>query len=421
MLKVIFVIENMSFPRDRRVRQEAAALRERGFRVSVICPRGVNQDLASRETVDGVEVYRYRQLWQGSGAVTYLLEYSWALLCTAWIVLSIWVREGFDVLHVANPPDLFFLIGAPLRLFGKRFVYDQHDLSPEMFESKFSKNSFLYQFLVFAERCSYRLADLVVVTNQSFYEVCLKRGRMNPTKVCIVRNGPDLATFGPVALRPELKKGFAYLAVYAGVMNSQDGVDRVILALDHIVHARGRNDIRFALLGTGEALPSLQRSARELNLGPYIEFVGWVEDRKLLAYLSTADICLAPEPPLAMNHVSTFIKIMEYMCCGKSIVSSDLLESRRSAGAAAVYVGSEDPAAFAEGIIGLLEDREDRQTREAVALDRVRTELHWGRSKQCLLSGYERLLRIKPDAKMADLDKRSSLETRSSAGREPSQ
>jgi glycosyltransferase involved in cell wall biosynthesis len=394
-VQVVLVIENNSFPRDRRVRQEALALASAGLGVSVICPRGTTQDTSAFfEVVDGIPVYRYRQPWQGEGQLTYMLEYTWALLCTFSLLIWVWMRHGFDVVHAATPPDLFFLIAAPFKLLGKKFVFDQHDLSPEMFEAKFGQGRFAYRVLLWLERLSYRLADLVIVTNQSFYRIAVERGRVDPANLCVVRNGPDLDKFRPVPPQPNLKRGAAALAVYVGVMNRQDGVDRVIRAAEYIVNVRDRKDVRFALLGTGDCVDELRQLARSSGVEPYVDFTGLLGDKDLLAYLSTADICLVPDPPVKLNQLSTMIKVMEYMCCAKPIVSYDLLETRYSAGAAALYV-KDDSASFGDAVLELADNCELRNRLGEAGLERVRTELHWGRSKDILLECYERLYRAR--------------------------
>jgi glycosyltransferase involved in cell wall biosynthesis len=390
--RIVLLVENMSFPRDRRVRQEAAALAQFGYEVSVVCPMGTTRDRHSFEVIDNIKVYRYWQPWQGKGVLSYLLEYGWAVLCSFLIVIWIWINDGFDVLHMANPPDLFFLIAAPFLPFKKRFVYDQHDLCPELLEAKLGRAAMLERLLLFLERCSYKLANLIIVTNLSACEVAAKRGAL-PEKVCIVRNGPDLNYFVHVAKRPALKCGAQYLALYIGSVATQDGVDRVIQAAHHIVYNRGRKDARFAILGDGDCLKELQSLAHALKVEPYIDFAGWVSDDKLLSYISTADVCLAPEPPRSFNQLSTFIKIAEYMCFGKVTVSFDLLESRRTLGPAGVYVDRDDPALFGDAILDILDAPVLREQLGRIAVERVRKSLHWGLSRSALLKAYERLIR----------------------------
>jgi glycosyltransferase involved in cell wall biosynthesis len=390
--RIIFLIENVSFPKDRRVRQEAAALVRNGYEVSVICPMGAKQDVTGFEVIDGVKVYRYWQPWQGRGLIGYLLEYGWAMMCTFALVLWIWMRDGFDVLHAANPPDLFFLIAAPFLLFRKKFVFDQHDLCPELLEAKIGRTAALSKLVLFLEHCSLRLADLVIVTNQSAHGIAIERGARRE-RVYIVRNGPDLDCFVPVPPNPALKGEAKYLALYVGTLAEQDGVDRVVKAAQHIVHERGRKDVKIAILGDGDCLVELRRQAQSLGVAPYINFAGWVGDSQLISYISTADVCMAPDPPQRINQLSTFIKIMEYMCYGKVTVSFDLLESRRTAGPTGIYVEKDDPALFGDALLEALDSPELRERLGRVARERVRTSLHWGLSRAVLLEAYEKIIR----------------------------
>lgn len=389
--RIVFLVENMSFPRDRRVRQEAAALVRLGCDVSVVCPKGTKHDTKGFEVIDNIKVYRYWQPWQGRSVLGYLLEYGWAMMWSFALVLWIWIKDGFDVLHAANPPDLFYLIAAPFLLLQKKFVFDQHDLCPELFEAKSGKTAILGRLLLFAERCSYKLADLVIVTNESAYGIALVRGA-KAEKVCLVRNGPDLEYLARVPIDPVLKRGTQHLALYVGTVAAQDGVDRVVKAAHHIVHERGRKDVRFAILGDGDCLIDLQRLAHSLDVEPYIDFTGWVGDAQLLGYLLAADVCLSPDPPKPINQLSTFIKIMEYMYYGKVTVSFDLLESQRTAGPTGIYVDRDDPALFGDAIIAILDAPELRVKLGQVAAERVRTSLHWGLSRSVLLEAYERAI-----------------------------
>jgi glycosyltransferase involved in cell wall biosynthesis len=388
--RVVFLIENASFPSDRRVRQEAAALRSIGYEINVVCPKS-NEDRATFEVVDGVRVYRYWQPWEGDGPVGHTVEYVWAMMCCLGFILWIWARHGFDVLHAANPPDLFVVIAMPFRLFGKKFVYDQHDLCPELFDTRVGNGHLMRRGLLFFERRSYRSANFVIVPNQSFYDIAIKRSSIRPEKICIVRNGPDLSYFYPGACRPELKKRAAYLALYIGGMAEQDGVNRLVAAACHIVHVRGRKDLLFVLLGDGPKYQEIKRMARSLGVEEHFVFRGWVNDAEILDYLSTADVCLVPDPPSPINQLSTFMKIMEYMSCGKVSISFNLLESRRTAGPAAIYVERDDPALFGDAILEILDDPKKREELGQAALERVRTSLHWGLSRQVLVKAYQQM------------------------------
>jgi glycosyltransferase involved in cell wall biosynthesis len=391
--RVLMLIENAPFPFDRRMRHFAEALRGAGYDVSVICPRGKEFDQSGYQEIDGVRVYRYPPLFQASGKLGYFLEYGWALLCLGALALMVWMRDGFDVIHCANPPDLLFLIASPFRLFGKKVVYDQHDLCPELYGSKFQGRGKVYRTLLFLERQSYHTADLVISTNQSYRDIARERGDIADERSAIIRNGVDISRFHRRTPRPELKRQFPYMAVYLGVMGRQDGVDRVVQAAHHVVHTFGRRDVLFAMIGKGECWHELQRLSRELEVADYITFLGHVSDDSLIDYLSTADLCLAPDPPDRMNQLSTMTKIMEYMACQRPIVSFELLETRRSAGDAAIYVEREDTKMFAHAMIGLLDDPARRDKMGEIGLQRSIQLVGLDRSCKALLEAYSRLLR----------------------------
>jgi len=390
---VLMLIENASFPFDRRMRHFAEALRGAGYNVSVICPRGKEFDQSGYAVIDGIKVYRFPQLFHASSKLGYFLEYGWALLCLGALSLMVLMLDGFDIIHCANPPDLLFLIAGPFRLLGKKVVYDQHDLCPELYESKFQRQDGVYRTLLFLERLSYRAADLVISTNQSYRDIARERGDVAEERSAIIRNGVDISRFYRKIPRPELKRQFPYMAVYLGVMGKQDGVDRVVQAAHHVIHTFGRQDVMFAMIGKGECWDELQRLSRELKVADYIEFLGHVSDDLLLDYLSTADLCLAPDPPDRMNQLSTMTKIMEYMACQRPIVSFDLLETRRSAGDAAVYVDREDTKLFAQAILELLDDAPRRQKMGDIGLQRSIQLVGLDRARKGLLEAYFRLLR----------------------------
>jgi len=373
------LVENLPFERDRRVKQEARSLADAGYELTVICPRiNLGSYHAQR---DRIRIYSYPQPWQGTGWFSYALEYLWALGCTVLLLIWTWIRHGLDVVHAANPPDLFFLIAAPLRLFGIAFVFDQHDLCPELFRVKFGSHPLIEKIVCYFEVCSYRFASQVIVTNQSAYEIAISRGKILRDKVTIVRNGPDLNRFRTGSPESHLKKGAAYLAVYAGTVEKQDGVDRIIGAAGFLVHTRNRKDIHFALLGDGSDLERVSECIKTLELESFFSLRGWVGDQELLSYLSTADVCLAPDPPVQFNQSSTFIKIVEYMSCGRVTVCFDLLESRRTAADTAVFVGRDDTVEFAGAIEQILDDGRRRCEMENGARERS-LSLHWGISQE---------------------------------------
>jgi glycosyltransferase involved in cell wall biosynthesis len=389
--KVLMLIENISFPWDRRMRHLAMALQQSGYEVRVICPMGESQDHDSFEIFNGIKVYRYPMLYQASGGLGYIFEYSWAFLCTT--ILSLWVliRDGFDIIHSANPPDMFFLLAWPYKLFGKKYVYDQHDVCPELYESKFEKRDWFYRMLVFFEKMSYHTADLAIATNESYRNIARERGGLPERRVAIVRNGVDTSYFRRAKPRPELKEPFRYMALYLGVMGKQDGVDRVVRAAHQVVHAYGRRDVLFLMIGKGESWLDLQELSRTLKVDDVVRFVGRISDELLLDYLSIADIALAPDPPCRMNDLSTMTKILEYMACELPIVSSDLTESHFSAGDAAVYVEKDDANLFARAILELLDDPDRCERMGQIGLDRSTRLMGWNRSRASLLEAYSRI------------------------------
>jgi glycosyltransferase involved in cell wall biosynthesis len=388
---VLMLVENASFPFDRRMRHLAEALWLGGYKVTVICPQGEDRDRSRVDVVDGIKVYRFPLLFHASHKLGYLLEYSWALLCLGVLSLWVWMRQGIDIIHSANPPDIMFLVAWPFKLLGKKFVYDQHDLCPELYQSKFDRQDAAYRTLLFLERQSYHAADLVISTNQSYRDVARERGGITDERSVIVRNGVDIGRFYRKTPRPELKREFTYMAAYLGIMGKQDGVDRVVQAAHHIVHTFGRRDVMFVLIGKGECWQELQRLSEELKVADVIQFLGFVSDDLLLDYLSTADVCLAPDPPDRMNQLSTMTKIMEYMACQRPIVSFDLLETRRSAGDAALYVEREDTELFARAVLELLDDRPRRAKMGEIGLERSVQLVGLDRQRKALLEGYARL------------------------------
>lgn len=389
--RVLMLVENLSFPWDRRMRHLATALRQGGYEVRVICPKGETLDTLSFESIFGVSVYRYPIFFQASGPRGYIIEYSWAFLCTLFLSIFIWIRHGFDIIHSANPPDMFFLLAWPFKLLGKKFVFDEHDVSPELYEAKFQRRDGLYRTLVMMEKLSYRTADLIIATNQSYCEIARERGSVPAEKLAIVRNGVDLSYCRLTNPRPELKVRFPYMAVYLGVMGTQDGVDRVLRAAHYVVHVLRRHDVVFVLIGKGECWNQLQQLAKELNINEFVRFVGRISDELLFEYLSTADVCLAPDPPDLMNQLSTMTKILEYMAFQRPIVSFDLLETRRSAADAAVYVKGDDPDMFGRTICELLDDTSRREQMGQVGLHRSIHIIGWDKSREALLEAYSRL------------------------------
>lgn len=387
---VLILLENLPVPFDRRVWQEASALRDAGYRVSIVSPTG--RDATRRyEVIDGIHVYRYRLPLEADGASGYAIEYGAALVKSFWLSLRVWVTRGFDVVHACNPPDLYFLIGAFYKLFGKRFVFDHHDVNPELYLAKFGRRDFFYRLMLKLERWSFRTADVSIATNESYRHIALKRGDMSPSRVFVVRSGPDLERMKLLPPEGSLKRGRRFLVGYVGVMGHQEGIDCLLRAVAHIVRDRGRHDIHFGLVGGGTSLREMQKLATQLRIADYVTFTGRVSDERMLQMLNTADICVNPDRANEMNDLSTMNKIMEYMALGKPIVQFDLREGRYSAREASLYARRNDIHDLGDKIIELLLDPERREVMGQYARKRVLDTLEWRHQVPRLLAAYDAL------------------------------
>ena len=389
---VLIIVENESVPYDRRVWQQALTLHDAGYSVSVICP--VDTACKARtETVAGIEIHRYPYLLQGDGLFGYLLEYGNALLWQFALTWKVLFRKGFDVIHGCNPPDDIFAIAAVFKLFGKRYIFDQHDITPELFDAKFGRPRLIRRCLLLMERLSFRIADAVLVTNESCRALAERRGRIEPNRVFIVRNGPDLGRVRSFPPNPALKHGRRYLVGYVGVMGKQEGIDSLLRSIRYIVQAKGRNDIHFSLIGGGTELEYLRSYARDLRIADYVTFVGRVTSSDVLfEILSTADVCVSPDLANELNDKATMIKIMEYMALAKPVVQFDLSEGRYSAQDASLYARPNDEKDFADKILMLLADPKLRQRMGEFGRQRVIETLSWPHQAPNLLAAYNAAL-----------------------------
>jgi glycosyltransferase involved in cell wall biosynthesis len=383
--RALILVENLSVPFDRRVWQECRALHEAGYAVSVVCPQGTSQDREPYALIEGIEIHRYPLTPAMGGWTGYLREYSVAL----WRSWRLARRLGrFDVVHICNPPDLLFLVALPLKLRGARVIFDQHDLVPELYQSRFGGgNNLLYRCVVALERLTYRVADVVIATNGSYRSAALDRGRKAPEQVFVVRSAPDLSRFAGGIPDPALKRGREHLLCYLGVMGPQDGVDYALKSLAAMRDIRP-DDWHAVFVGGGDCFDEMRALASQLGLDDHVTFTGRIPDDELLAYLSTADVALSPDPHNPLNDVSTMNKVLEYMAVGLPIVSFELREARVSAGDAARYVECNDTAAFAAATSALLDDPAERQRRGRIGQGRVAGALNWDHSKVQLLAAY---------------------------------
>lgn len=388
--RVIIIVENLPLPFDRRVWLEANTLKDNGYDVSIICPK-MMEFIESYVEINGIKIYRYRLFEAESGLLSYAIEFGYCWLRTFLKVLRIGFTDGFDIIHACNPPDTFFAIGAIFKLFGKKFIFDEHDLCPEVYLSKSNKHKedFAYKVLLLLEKLTYKTADAILSMNESYKETALERGGVDPNKVFVVRTGPDFKRLREVPPIEELKRGKKYMVAYLGTMGPQDGVDYLIKSVDYIVHKRNFTDIHFTLIGGGIFKDKLIQMCDEFGLNEYIEFTGRVNDDDLVKYLNTADCCVSPDPKNPLNDVSTMNKTMEYMALGKPLVAFDLKETRYSAKDAALYATPNDTDEYGDKIIELLTNEELRKKMGEFAKNRIKNELVWEHTSQELVKAYK--------------------------------
>ena len=393
--RVLVITQNCSVPRDRRVWSELLTLRASGYEVVAICPTGDGADTTRFERRDGIDIFRYSQPRATGSALSYLREYAVAFHRIRRLARTVAGARGFDIVQASNPPDFLLMTVYFLKRRGARLIFDHHDLVPELYLARFGDGgAALYRLTRLIEHLNYRLADIVLATNESYKRVALERGRMRSEDVFVVRSGPDLARFGPVALDPELKRGRRALISFIGEMAPQDGVDHALRALAHLL--RQRDDWHAIFAGYGPAFDDLRALTTSLGLDDHVEFTGWLEDAELQRVLSASDLCLAPDPKTPLSDASTLVKIAEYMAMSRPIVSYDLIESRVTAGEAAIYARPNDPVAFADAISVLLDDPERRALMGRIGRERVEQTLSWEHASAVLLAAYEAALSRQP-------------------------
>ena len=379
-------------PFDRRVWLECQGLTSAGYRVTVVCPKG-RYDPAY-EVIDSVELYKYRPYAPGGSKISFIAEYAYSFLATAWGAVKARRSGRFAVIQACNPPDIFWPLALAFRaLEGTRFVFDHHDLCPELYQSRFPCGPRLpFKALLALERRTHRSADHVIATNDSYRKIAMTRGGKRADEVTVVRTGPDLRRLQPCEPEPELRRGRRFLVAYIGVMGPQDGVDIVVRAADIVVHKLGRDNIAFTLIGSGDCFDDVVALRDELGLAGHVEFTGRAPDELVVRIMSTADAGLSPDPKNPLNDVSTMNKTMEYMAFGLPVIAFDLQETRVSAGDAAVYVQPNDEHEYAEAIVTLMDDQPRRTLMGNLARERVEQELAWSHQESAYLGVYERVL-----------------------------
>ena len=389
--RVLIIVQNLPVPFDRRVWLECQALVSAGYRVAVVCPKGSGDP--GYEVVDTVELYKYKPYAPGGSKLSFIAEYAYSFLATAWLTVKARRSGRFAVIQACNPPDIFWPIAVVFRAIERtRFVFDHHDLCPELFQSRFPGGPTLpYRGLRALERRTHRAADHVISTNGSYREIALTRSGKPASDVTIVRTGPDPERLRRGTADPAQKRGRQFLAAYIGVMGPQDGVDIVIRAARIVVGELGRDDIAFTLIGSGDCYDELVALRDELGLAGHVEFTGRAPDDLVARVLSTADVGLSPDPKNPLNDLSTMNKTMEYMAFGLPVVAFDLKETRVSAGDAAVYATPNDVHEYAQAIVGLMDDEPKRARLGDLGRSRVEDELAWRHQKQAYLEVYRQM------------------------------
>jgi len=384
---VLIIVENLPFPLVRRALQEARALRDAGYRVSVISVKGAGCE-KGYEVIEGIEVYRHG-FWEASGPAGYLIEYSLALASQFYLACKAYRRTRFRVVHTWNPPDIMFTIGWFFKhLFGARYIFDHLDLNPELYLAKFGREDFFYRMVCRVERAAFSTADVSLTMNESYRQIAIERGGMPPERVFVVRVSPEPEKMRRGEPCPELKHGRRHLVVYLGVMGPQDGVDLWVDGIDYIVNQQKREDTHFTIIGSGTEVPRLKAAVAAKKLDHIVNFTGRIPAEELARYLSTADVGVAPDPLNPMNDMSTMGKILEYMAFSLPVVLFELTEGRRSAGDAALYARPNDPIDFAGKVMQLLDSESLRHELGARGRQRIEQQINWQTDAQRLLAAY---------------------------------
>lgn len=390
MPRILFVIENVSYRTDSRVRRESGTLRAAGSQVVVISPADPGEPFHAVE--DGVHVYRYRKPAAGEGVAAHLAEYAVSVVSHTLLAALVYGRHGFDVIHAANPPDLCWIVALPYKMMGRKYIFDHHDLVPELFEVRYAHTRaarFATRLVYAAERANLRLADHVVSTNDTFRRVAMERGGRAAEDVTVVRNGPRRIDFPDLPPEPSVRALGRIVVGYLGNMNPQDGLE-LFLEMAREVRAV-RADVGFVMIGTGDSWSALRARRDAMGLGDAVRMTGSLPWAEVVATLSAVDLCVQPDPPTRFNSKLTHNKLMEYMALGKPAIAFDMPETRVSGGDAVVYVPGDSPRALADAVIALAEDPGRREAMAAAGLERVERVLGWHVQESRLLSVYQRL------------------------------
>ena len=386
--KILIIVENLPVPFDTRVWQEATTLAANGYTVSVICPKGKGYE-KEYEELQGVHIYRHNLPAEGNGAIGYAREYLSALWNEYRLARRVYRERGFHVIHGCNPPDDIYMVARMFRGKGVDYVFDHHDICPELYEAKFGKTTgMLYKSQLWLERQTYRHCTFAFVTNESYRRIAMERGGMAPDKVHVLRSGPRLERLRILPPKPEIKRGKRFMVGYLGVIGQQEGIEYLLEAAKYL-RDNGRDDIFWGIVGGGPHLDALRAKSHEMGLDDIVEFTGRVPDQTMLEYLNTADVCVNPDEYNAMNDKSTMNKVLEYMALGKPIVQFDLTEGRFSAQKASLYARRNDSADLARKIASLLDDPDARERMGSIGRRRITSELSWEHTSRAMLEAYD--------------------------------
>ena len=392
-IKVIGLLAHCAYPLDRRFASSMESLVQAGYRVAVISPKEADQ--VTRETIKGVHVYRFSVPNFGDGVLSYIIEFIYLTLAAILLTLWVWLREGMDIFHYNTPPDSLFMAGVLPKLAGKSLIYDVRDLAPELYESKYEKtNPILLNMLLLLEKCAARIANHVLVVNESYRQVIIKRDGVRPERVTIVRYGPDLNRILLTDPDPTVRSRAPIIIAFLGMMAKQDGIDFLLRSLHHLL-TLGYQDWFCVLIGPVEHPAFFNKLAKDLEITDRVWFPGIIHTPEWVPYLAAADICVDPAPANPLNNKSTMVKLMDYMTLKKPAVAFDLPESRITAGGAALFARPNDEIDFARQIACLIDNPEMRQQMGALGRERMEKELCWPHQQQRLLQVYESIsLRI---------------------------
>lgn len=384
---ILFIVENLPVPFDRRVWQEATTLKECGMEVSIICPK-MKGYTNSFEILEGIEIHRHPLPFEARGSLGYLFEYGAAIYWEKKLARKIYKKKPFHVIHGCNPPDLIYLTAKSYKKKNVKYVFDHHDINPELYIAKFNKKDFFYKLMCFFEKRTFKTADASIATNESYRQIAINRGGMKPSLVQVVRSGPKLDRLKIQPPVNKFKKNREYLLGYLGVIGEQEGIDLLLESMQLIV--KKRQDVQLAIVGGGSDLELLKKMSTKMGLAEYVDFYGRVSDQLLLDILNTADVCVNPDKPTEMNNLSTMNKIMEYMAFKKPIVQYDLKEGRHSAGKSSLY--ARNTTDFAENILTLLDNPLKRKEMGEFGHERVLNKLCWKYESKKLIAFYDMLI-----------------------------